>query len=133
MLRMKDWRCPVCGEIEEILGRIGDPRPLHCGIEMDEVWLKAPGIGYRPQYSHALGKRIDSSAQLDRELAKKGEWVASKSEANSNYNTDIFQSEMTVQRKKDPEIRKHVEKAARMLKERNIIKSTGHGFEMVNK
>lgn len=131
MLRFKDWVCVCCGHEEEILGRVGDRAPNHCGSTMDEVWKKAPGVHYRPHYSHALGKRVDNSRQMDKELEAKGSWVASKSEANSNYNTDIFQSEMTVQRKKDPEIRAHVEKAARLLKERNIIKSTGHGFEMV--
>lgn len=133
MLRFWDWICVCCGHEEEILGRVGDPDPTHCGSTMEKVWKKAPGVHYRPQYSHGLGKRVSSSAEMDRELAKNGQWVASKSEINSTYGTDIFNDNVTVQPRTDQKLHEHVEQAARMLVEKNVLKSTGSGFEAVKR
>jgi hypothetical protein len=129
MLRMVDFRCPVCEFTEEICVRKGDPSPLHCGIEMDKVWLKAPGIHYKPHYSHALGRRVERYADEDKALEQKGQWIASKSEANSTYGTDIFDDNVTIKQATKESVRKHVEKAARKLASDGVLRSGKGGWE----
>lgn len=129
MLRMVDLRCVVCGAIEEHMVRVEDFYPDHCGSTMEKVWLSAPGVHYKPHYSHALGRTVDRYADEDKELAKTGKWIASKTEANSSYQTDIFDSNVTVDPVNDQKIRKQVEKAARKLTADGVLRSGPKGFE----
>lgn len=115
-LRFKDYLCYQCKQHQEIMMDLDrDPIPRCCGVKMKEIWISGPGIHYKPHYSHALGKRVDRYREEELALEKKGQWIASKSEANSNYGTDRFDDNVVVKRRREEEIRKHVEKQAQKL------------------
>lgn len=113
MLRMVDFECGRCSSIFEEIVNADKQEAYHCGVKAKKVWIKAPGLGgsIHPHYSHAIGRKVNSYAEVDRELAKTGSWVATKSEANRMYDTDHFDDNVAIKKRKKEEIRKHVEKA----------------------
>lgn len=129
MLRMFDLRCVCCGEVEEHLVRLGERLPDHCGSTMEKIWLKAPGVHYRPHFSHALKKNVERYSDEDKELAKKGQWIATKSEANRVYDTDHFTDNVTVKNATNESIRKHVEKTAKKLVADGRLRVGRNGWE----
>jgi len=129
-LRLKDFKCRECSKVEEILIVVGDPNPKHCEKTMAQVWIAAPGIDFKRQFNHTLNRKVNSSMELDRELAKTGAWVASKTEANAAYDTDIFDDNATVRMASKEKIRKHVEKQAEALVRQGVLRSTADGWKM---
>lgn len=129
MLRLEDFQCSWCKMIDEYMIVVGDAPPECCGEPMTKVWRSAPQIDCKSQYSHALGRKISSYRELDKELEKKGQWVASKTEANRVYDTDIFDDNVTVKKATEEQTRKHVEKAARKLVADGKIRSGPKGWE----
>jgi len=119
-MRLKDYRCGQCGETKPdvvVLDGKPDPGDVYCAIcgrTMDAV-PAAPMVFYKPHYSHALGRRVDRYTDEEKELAKKGQWIASKTEANRVYDTDIFKDDVTVKPVTQEKIKKSVEKAAAKL------------------
>lgn len=121
MLRMLDLICKRCQWVEEFMVVVGDPLPQHCSQPMEKIWLSAPTIDYKVEYSHALGRKVSSTRELDKALEKKGQWVATKAEANSTYGTDIFEDNVTIRQAREAQIRKHVEKSAAKLVADGVI------------
>lgn len=131
MLRMKDFQCVCCGAVEEIMVRVGDPDPEHCGSTMEHIWISAPGVHYKPHFSHTLNRKVSTYKEEEREIEKKGWWIASKSEANSSYGTDIFKDDVTIKQNNEAQIRKHVEKQAQKLVADGRLRVGKNGWESV--
>jgi hypothetical protein len=114
-MKFKDFRCK-CGveaiDVIEVDGDISVPR--HCGKKMSLV-PGGPMVFFKPHYSHALGKKVQRYSDEEKELASKGQWIASKTEANRLYDTDHFTDNVTVQPAEKEAIRKTAEKAAAKL------------------
>ena len=96
---------------------------------MDQIWVKAPGVHYRPHFSHALGRKVQSYREEEKALEAKGQWIATKNEANSTYGTDIFSDDVTIKKATKEKVRKHVEKAAQKLAAEGVIRSGRDGWE----
>jgi hypothetical protein len=110
---MRDFKCEVCGHVWEQIQHSEDLTPMHCGSRTVVIYTTAPGIHYKRRYSHALGRRVSSYREEERELAKDGSWIASKTEANDAAQNDVFDADVTVRRNTEEKLRKHVEAAAR--------------------
>ncbi len=115
MMRLKDYRCK-CGtvavDVVEIDGEADVP--THCRKRMEPI-PAGPLVAFKPHYSHALGKKVQRYSDEEKELAKKGQWIASKTEANRLYDTDHFNDNVTIQPAEKDAIRKTAEKAAAQL------------------
>jgi hypothetical protein len=85
--------------------------PKCCKVSMVPI-PGGPAVNYKPHYSHALGRNVNRYIDEERALEKKGSWIASKTEANSAYDTDHFTDNVTVRKAQRDTIKKHVEKAA---------------------
>lgn len=123
MRRLVDVICENCGKIEEDVFVAGSriPRCGSCSGVRGKVWLSAPGLsGLSAHYSHALGRAVTSYTEEERELAKKGSWIASKQEIIRSYDTDIG-DDVVVKSARKEQIRKHVDKQAQKLVAEGLI------------
>lgn len=85
------------------------------------MWLSAPGLhGLSAHYSHGLGKHVSSYTEEEKELTKKGMWIASRTETIRSYDWDP-QGDITVKKARKEQIKKHVEKQARKLVADGVI------------
>lgn len=123
MMRLKDYRCETCGEIRRDIVIIDGESPMVACHQYHTMvpLVGAPMVFYKPHYSHALGKRVNRYTDEERELAKKGQWIASKTEANRVYDTDIFKDDVTVKPATPEKIKRSVEKAAAELAKDGLI------------
>lgn len=96
---------------------------------MDEIWVKAPGVHYRPHYSHGLGRSVQTYKEEEKALEAKGQWIATKAEANSTYGTDIFEDDVTIKKNTKERVKKHVEKAAEKLVADGVLASGKDGWK----
>lgn len=99
-------------DVLEIDGDISIPKC--CRVSMVPI-PGGPAVNYKPHYSQALGKKVNRYIDEERALEKKGQWIASKSEANKAYETDHFTDNVTIQPAEQAKIKKTVEKAAAKL------------------
>lgn len=114
-LRFIDMKCQKCSHVDEYAVYDDDPFPKHCKKPMEKVWLGSPTIDYKRQYSHALGRKVNTTKELDKALAKTGQWIASKAEANASYGTDVFTDNVAIRQNTEERTRKHVEEAAQRM------------------
>lgn len=117
MRRLVDTICTSCGEIQQDLyvTRNRLPGCGSCGGVRGKVWLSAPGLsGLSAHYSHALGRNVTSYTEEERELAKKGSWIASKSEVIRSYDQDLG-NDVVIKKARKEQIRKQVDKQAQKL------------------
>lgn len=116
-MRLKDYACKTCDETrKDVFIPSGSTAAVLCHAGHGMVELPgAPMVAYKPHYSHALGRHVERYADEDKELGKKGQWIASKAEANSSYGTDIFKDNVAIKPASEEKIKKHVEKAAAKL------------------
>lgn len=124
MLRMKVFICDVCGYGDEFCVHVEDADPRHCKKPMRYI-VEAPAVHYKPHYSHGLGKAVESFKQEEKALEAKGQWIATKSEANSIYETDVFKSDMTIRPLEKAKIKRDVERTAQQLVKDGVI---SHGY-----
>lgn len=112
-LRFKDFRCSQCmDEVHDVLEIDGDITiPKCCRSSMVPI-PGGPTVHFKPHYSHALGKKVNRYIDEERALEKKGEWIASKTEANRLYDTADFSDSVVIKKAQKETIKKHVEKAA---------------------
>jgi hypothetical protein len=118
MIRLKDFQCVSCGEIFEKLLIVEENTTVkHCGVPSKSVYISAPGVHYRPHFSHGLNREVSSYKEEERALTKEknGAWIASKNEANGIYDTDHFDGPVAIRNARKEEIKRSVEKAADKL------------------
>jgi hypothetical protein len=121
-LRMVDFECRKCHRTYEEMCPSDAQSSQHCGVSATRVWVRAPGLaGVNPHFSHALGRRVSGYIEEDRELAKKGQWVATKKEASSMYDHDFMGDNVTIKPATKDAIKKQVEKQARRLASDGLI------------
>lgn len=124
MIRMVDFFCRKCAHVnhDEVIivedGERGHPR--HCGKTMAKM-PAAPRLAYKPHYSHALGRNVETWSEEEKALEKKGQWIASPAEANRALEEPVFDDGVAVKRKTEADIKKHVEKVAKKLTADGVI------------
>ncbi len=118
MIRLYDFYCRKCASVEPdyvVIVEDGEHGfPKHCGKTMTKL-ATAPRLAYKPHFSHALNRTVDTWKEEEKELARKGQWIASKDEANRAFEEPVFDEAVVGRSKTDAEIRKHVEKVASKL------------------
>lgn len=114
-LRMRDFLCRRCGRQWEEIHVEGDPDPNHCGETVTRIFIAAPGIHYKRRFSHVLNRKVSSYREEERELAKTGSWIATKTEANDAAQADHFDAPVTVQKRQKEQLQKVVERQAEKL------------------
>lgn len=118
MIRLYDFYCRSCSSVKQdhvvVLedGEHGFPR--HCGKTMTKL-ATAPHVAYKPHFSHALNRKVNTWKEEEKELAKKGQWIASKDEANRAFEEPVFDEAVVGKSKSEADIKRHVEKVAKQL------------------
>lgn len=115
MLRMKDYICKKCGQTSmDVVQVVGEEAiPECCEKPMAQI-ISAPAVQYKPHYSHALGRKVETYKEEERALESKGQWIATAKEASRVYDTEMH-SDVAIKKVTLPQIRKHVEKTAQKL------------------
>jgi len=75
-------------------------------------------------YSHALGKRVSSFTEEERELSKTGSWIASKDEANRLYDGN-FTDDITIKRQAKSDYAKAADQVMKQLQATGAVNPDG--------
>lgn len=121
MLRMKDYVCGLCSALRpDVVQVVGEEEQQRCcGKPMREL-ISAPAVQYKPHYSHALGRKVETYKEEERALESKGQWIASNKEASRLYDTELH-SDVAIKKITMPKIKKHVERTAQRLAADGVI------------